>query len=109
MMAPIEAGSIAGYLSRIAEAGQSPTTLAKPQIGSTEASAFAEVLKGTLSQANQAAETAREAAVTFASGTRDDIHGTMIALSKADIELRLVGSVRNKVIDAFHEIWKMQI
>jgi flagellar hook-basal body complex protein FliE len=33
----------------------------------------------------------------------------MIAISKADIELHLVGTVRNKVIDAFYELWRMQI
>ncbi len=33
----------------------------------------------------------------------------MLALSKADIELRLVGNIRNKVVDAFYELWRMQI
>jgi flagellar hook-basal body complex protein FliE len=45
----------------------------------------------------------------FAAGVRDDIHGTMIALSKADIEMKFIGSVRNKITDAFYELWRMQI
>ena len=36
-------------------------------------------------------------------------HGTMLALSKADIELRLVGNIRNKVVGTFYELWRMQI
>lgn len=107
-MSPI-VGATGEYLSRIGEVGAAPTGAAMPRIGAAEASSFSEVLQVTLAESNAAIETAQRASAAFAAGTRDDIHGTMIALSKADIELRLVGSMRNKVIDAFHEIWKMQI
>ena len=70
---------------------------------------FGEVLAEALSSANQSANTASHAAHEFSAGRRDDIHGTMLALSKADIELHLVGTVRNKVMDAFYELWRMQI
>jgi flagellar hook-basal body complex protein FliE len=36
------------------------------------------------------------------------IHETMIALQKADISLRLLLQVRNKVMDAYREIMRMQ-
>lgn len=72
-------------------------------------SGFGEVLEGVIASANAKAKYAAGAAEAFAAGSRDDIHGTMLALSKADIELRLVGAMRNKVIDAFNEIWRMQI
>jgi flagellar hook-basal body complex protein FliE len=36
------------------------------------------------------------------------IHETMIALQKADISLRLLLQVRNKVMDAYKEIMRMQ-
>lgn len=74
-----------------------------------EADTFSKVLEGAVASANSRALSAQAAAQAFAAGARDDIHGTMLALSKADIELRLVGSIRNKVIDAFHEIWRMQL
>ena len=67
------------------------------------------MLKDAVGNANQAAQTAQAAGEAFATGARDDIHGTMLALSKADIELRLVGAIRNKVVDAFYELWRMQI
>ncbi len=70
---------------------------------------FSSVFQDLVLSANQRAVTANDAAQTFAAGARDDIHGTMLALSKADIELRLVGAIRNKVVDAFYELWRMQI
>jgi flagellar hook-basal body complex protein FliE len=70
---------------------------------------FSNVLEGMVASANHAARYAQGAAEAFAAGARDDIHGTMIAMSKADIELRLVSNVRNKIIDAFYELWRMQI
>ena len=67
------------------------------------------MLEGAFASANRAALEAQSAAAAFANGARDDIHGTMLALSKADIELRFLGTARNKVIDAFYELWRMQI
>ena len=42
----------------------------------------------------------------LASGATDDIHGTMISVQEASIGVRLLGSVRNKLLDAFHEVWR---
>jgi len=70
---------------------------------------FEDLLKHVVGGANDSIKNAEAAGRDFAAGTRDDIHGTMLALSKADIELRLVGNIRNKVVDAFYELWRMQI
>jgi len=70
---------------------------------------FGEMLSAAAASANQRINQGQAAGEAFAAGASDDIHGTMLALSQADIELKLVGSVRNKVIDAFYELWRMQI
>jgi len=70
---------------------------------------FGEMLSTAAAQANQRLNQGQAAGEAFAAGSSDDIHGTMLALTQADIELKLVGSVRNKVIDAFYELWRMQI
>jgi len=70
---------------------------------------FSEMLATAAATANQRINQGQAAGEAFAAGSTDDIHGTMLALSQADIELKLVGSVRNKVIDAFYELWRMQI
>ena len=73
------------------------------------AAVFEDLLKSMALSANQRINEAQGAGEVFAAGQRDDIHGTMLTLSKADIELRVLGSVRNRVIDAFYELWRMQL
>jgi flagellar hook-basal body complex protein FliE len=70
---------------------------------------FAEMLGTAVASANMRAQTAQIQAEEFAAGRNEDIHGTMVALSEADIELRFVGNVRNKIVDAFYELWRMQV
>lgn len=70
---------------------------------------FAATLEHALAGTNADLNAAGTAGEEFARGARDDIHGTMLALSKADIELRFASNVRNKVVDAFYELWRMQI
>jgi flagellar hook-basal body complex protein FliE len=60
-------------------------------------------------QANARSTSARHMAQAMASGQSDDIHGTMIEVTKAGIETRLMVNVKNKVIDAFYEIWRMNV
>jgi flagellar hook-basal body complex protein FliE len=42
-------------------------------------------------------------------GESVNMHDLMIAMEKADISLRLMVQVRNKAIDAYQEIMRMQI
>jgi flagellar hook-basal body complex protein FliE len=60
-------------------------------------------------QANARSASARHMAQAMASGQSDDIHGTMIEVTKASIETRLMVNVKDKVIDAFYEIWRMNV
>ncbi|WP_298862417.1 flagellar hook-basal body complex protein FliE [uncultured Microbacterium sp.] len=58
-------------------------------------------LRGLQSQA----DALKVAAVT---GDLDDIHAAMIASTRAAVTLELVAAVRNKGVDAFNEIMRMQ-
>ena len=60
-------------------------------------------------QANARGASARQMAKAMAAGQSDDIHGTMIEITKASIETRLMVNVKDKVIDAFYEIWRMSV
>ena len=84
-------------------------TVQTNQVPGEGADLFGDMLATAAATANQRINQGQAAGEAFAAGATDDIHGTMLALSQADIELKLVGSVRNKVIDAFYELWRMQI
>jgi flagellar hook-basal body complex protein FliE len=45
----------------------------------------------------------------FATAPEKDIHGTMIALQKAELSLRLFMQVRSKLTAAYQEVMRMQL
>ncbi|MDB4947101.1 MAG: hypothetical protein JWP97_6635 [Labilithrix sp.] len=76
---------------------------------SADGAGFASVLKGAVEAASVQENNAVQKAEALANGKTDDLHGTMIAMKEADISLKLVGNVRNKLLDAFHELWRTSV
>jgi flagellar hook-basal body complex protein FliE len=74
-----------------------------------ERASFGSILGNLLGEASQLEHTAAVKSEQVARGTLDDLHGTMIAVKEAEISMKLVGSVRNKLIDAFQEIWRTNV
>jgi flagellar hook-basal body complex protein FliE len=78
------------------------------EVGEVEPS-FAAILEKTAMAASAKEREAVGKAEALAQGRIDDLHGTMITMKEADISLKLVGSVRDKVMDAFHELWRINV
>ncbi len=70
---------------------------------------FADTLKEAVNNVNQLSLDADRKAQELSTGKTDDIAGVMMATEKADIALRAMVQVRNKIIDAYQEIMKMQV
>ena len=70
---------------------------------------FDKTLKDAIDKVNELQIKADKAAQDLATGRTDNIAEVMIAAEKADIALRLMMQVRNKMIDAYQEIMKMQV
>ncbi len=75
----------------------------KPEVG------FESAMIDAIDRVNQSGVFAEQSAKAFAEGRLDDIHGTMIAAKKADIELRLLANVRTKVVDAINDLLRMNV
>jgi flagellar hook-basal body complex protein FliE len=45
----------------------------------------------------------------FAAGNTDNLHQVLLAAEKASISLQYIMQIRNKVMDAYNEIMRMQI
>lgn len=88
------------------EAGASLPTGETPAV---EGPTFESVLEKTVEAANVQDKVASAKAEALAAGRLDDLHGTMIAMKEADISMKLVGTVRNKLLDAFHELWRTSV
>lgn len=85
--------------------------LAKPQVnGPAQAGKhFAEALKNTISDVNQAQVTADRAAEQVVAGDTKNLHGAMLRMEEADISLRMMVQVRNKAVEAYQEVMRMQV
>jgi flagellar hook-basal body complex protein FliE len=80
-----------------------------PEQGEAEGVPFSSLFVDAVAKANAMGNEAHQATLDLAAGRSDDIHGTMIEVQKAGIQMRLVNNVRNKVIDAFYELWRMNV
>lgn len=74
----------------------------------TDGSGFAASLTGAVDNLQQLQSTSKELAVSAVTGNLTDIHNATLAASRAQITLELVAAVRNKGVDAFTEIMRMQ-
>lgn len=72
-------------------------------------STFESVLGQAIDQVSSMNATASQKIDALASGAVDDLHGTMISMKEADIAVKLVGTVRNKILDAFQELWRTSV
>ena len=94
-----------GALSGIgASTGVQPT--ATPQ--STGGAAFGNALTGAIDNLQQLQGTSDKLAIQAVTGNLDDIHDATLASTRAQVTLELVAGVRNKAVDAFNEIMRMQ-
>lgn len=70
---------------------------------------FAEALGNSIENVNNLNHDAHKAVETFATGGNIDVHSVMIASQKAKMSLALATQVRNKAMDAYQTIFRMQV
>ena len=70
---------------------------------------FSDYFKQALDNTNNLLIGAQDLADDFAAGKTDNIHQVFLAAEKPDIALQFTMQIRNKVLDAYSEIMRMQI
>lgn len=70
---------------------------------------FADTLNEAVQHVNQLQKVSDKKMEELATGKAKSIPDVMIAAEKADVALKLMVQVRNKIIDAYQEIMKMQV
>jgi flagellar hook-basal body complex protein FliE len=76
--------------------------------GATGATGFANAMSGAVDNLQQLQSTSDTLAIQAVTGSLNDIHAATIAASRAEVTLELAAAVRNKGVDAFNEIMRMQ-
>ena len=87
-----------------------------PEIGTTRdlgsgksGASFGEVLKDAISTVNELQKQSDQEIQKLMTGESEDLHNTIIAMQKADLSFQMMMQVRNKIVQAYQEIMRMQI
>ncbi len=75
----------------------------------SDENSFGKQINKMLGEVNDLQLNAGKVADQFANGEIEDIHEVMIAAEKASVSLELVLEVRNKLIDAYREMMRVQM
>jgi flagellar hook-basal body complex protein FliE len=70
---------------------------------------FKQVLQNALLRVNHLQLKAEDAGRKFASGESENLHELMISLEEAKISLQFTIEVRNRAIEAYQELVRMQV
>jgi flagellar hook-basal body complex protein FliE len=76
---------------------------------STEGTSFGAVLKDAIQDINNLQNDADKAIANVQLEDAGSIHDAMIALEKAGISFQVMMQVRNKILDAYQEVMRMQV
>lgn len=103
----IDAGKTASEIksSEIKNGGMQKT----PSMNQAGEKSFADALKEAVNTVNQLQKESDQKMQQLATGKTTNIPEVMMAAEKADIGLRMMVQVRNKIIDAYQEVMKMQV
>lgn len=70
---------------------------------------FAAYLKNSFDEVNKSLQSADKLATDLAVGKNENLHEAMIGMEKAEASFKLLVQVRNRALEAYHEIMRMQV
>lgn len=101
-----------GPLSGLGQVGSAGRIDAGGSAGSAQGSSgisFGSAMKKAVGEVNKLQSKADDMVVKLATGDVEDVHAAMIAMNKAKQAFDFTLQVRNKVIEAYQEIMRMQV
>jgi flagellar hook-basal body complex protein FliE len=81
----------------------------KNETQETPKTSFGDVLKDSIKKVGEIEKEADQEVQKLATMESGDIVNTMMAIEKADMSFQMMMQVRNKIIDAYQEIMRMQV
>lgn len=70
---------------------------------------FGDIFKNALNEVNDLQQQSQEMKTKLITGDVEDLSQVTVAAEKADLSFRLTMEIRNKVIEAYQEIMRMQV
>ena len=100
--------ALSGINSLTGLTGATPATLGTSGTTGTSGSSFTSVLGNAVQNLSDEQNTANSLAVKAVTGDLTAIHQATLAATRAQVTMELVSAVRNKGVEAFNEIMRMQ-
>jgi flagellar hook-basal body complex protein FliE len=95
-------------ISGISSLSHVKTEVAAPSV-SDGGNSFKNILSSAIGEVEGARSDAAKSVEQFLSGNGEDLHSTILATQRAELEFQMLMQVRNKVVSAYQEIMKMQM
>jgi len=70
---------------------------------------FSQTLRQSIQRVDQTQQQAGKAIVDLVTGRQQNLHQTMISMEQADLAFQTMMQIRNKIIVAYEEIFRMQL
>lgn len=86
-----------------------PTATSELFVENNKSDSFRKVFDKAMQNLNEKQLESEQTVKDFLTGEVQDLHTVMIAMEEAKLTLQLAVEVRNKVIEAYQEISRMQI
>ena len=72
-------------------------------------SSFSDTLLKSIQKVNDLQEEADKSIEELATGEKRDVAQTMIAIEKANISFQLMTQIRNRIVETYQEVMRMQV
>ena len=89
-------------------AAQAPNALSWPAPNPAGSNSFSDTLSASINKVNELQHEKNAMVTSFASGETQNVHELMISLQKASVAMKMTSAVRNKVLEAYKELSKIQ-
>lgn len=101
-----EAIGPAGATHGITPLAGRPARTSRPQ---APGDGFTRMVGGLVEQVDRLQNEASDAIVKFAEGDGENLHEVMLAVNKAELSFKFLMEARNKLVEAYQEVMRMQL
>ncbi|NBO38626.1 flagellar hook-basal body complex protein FliE [bacterium] len=104
---PMDLGSIDADLRSMGGLGSSKSKATSAE--GTSESQFLDLLKDGIADVNKGMRESEKASMDLATGKSSNIHETMLSVAKAELGFNMLVQMRNKAIEAYQDVMRMQV
>lgn len=99
-------------LQRLQQAGRPDDGQALPmpdESGASEGPSFQDTLEDAIDSVDASQKKADAEVEAFVAGEKENVHDVMISMNQAELHFQLMTEVRNKSLEAYQELMRMQV